>query len=52
MFFGFYSVGHHLYDTPSSHCDPPKDPNIHNQLQVANKIKEYVQTDNKNFDIL
>ena len=22
--FGFYSVGHHLYDSPASHCDPPR----------------------------
>ena len=22
-FFCFCSVGHHLYDTPASHCDPP-----------------------------
>ena len=39
MFFCFYSVGHHLYDTPASHCDPPKDPNVQYQLQIGHKIK-------------
>ena len=33
VFFCFYSVGHHLYDTPESHCDPPYDPNVQNHLQ-------------------
>ena len=33
VFFCFYSVGHHLYDSPALHCDPPKNPNVQNQLQ-------------------
>ena len=39
-FFCFYSVGHHIFDTPASHCDPPKDPNVQYKLQVGHKIKE------------
>ena len=35
--FCFYSVGHHLYDTQASHCDPPKDLNVKHQLQVGHK---------------
>ena len=37
-FFCFYSVGHRIYDTPASHCDPPKDPFVQYQLQVGHKI--------------
>ena len=33
MFLCFYSVGHHLYHTPASHCDLQKDPNVQYQLQ-------------------
>ena len=48
MFFCLYSVGHHLYDTATSHSDPPKDPNVQYQLQVGHKIK----TDDKIFDVI
>ena len=33
VFFCFYPVGHHLYDTPESHCHAPYDPNVQNHLQ-------------------
>ena len=36
MFFCFYSVGHHIYDTMASHCDPSKDHKVQYQLQVLN----------------
>ena len=33
VFFCFCSLGHQLYDTPASDCDPPKDPTVHCHLQ-------------------
>ena len=40
VFFRIYPIMHHLCDSPSSLCDPPKDPNVQYQLQIwaLNKI--------------